>query len=373
MLKHNAANHKPEVAQYQQCKVQSLYGGLEKKYYGVSEENAIGPSASADAIDQAIVKFDESNENIAPADERLLSSFDRALRWHEKIKTHCSSCLPEVADAAKFNYSTLFTRAVYPTVCRYWQLSQALIGSGEYLLEQILSSEGAEIASKSKFNRIQESGERYCQAITTVLSMVFFELENTSLISGVVYHKDLPHRIGDLYNVTSQASRGIAAYRYKDLVHTACTVEELSSLQAVLEAVYFVCLNDEHSPNEFLEFPTIRFLICNSIRSTTTDSNGYVQFQTPGNITSVVAELKYWARITALMNLHQRSWGAPSSPSNVCSATRANVLRGFLRDGERSPYGGLQEVMRLGQVSPWLPNNGVCLSYAGFQTSLIPC
>lgn len=67
-----------------------------------------------------------------------------------------------------------------------------------------------------------------------------------------------------------------------------------------------------------------------------------------GNIPSLVAILKFWARNTALMSMYKRKWGVQPFPENEVTVQRANNLRLYLKDGERTPFGALQDVMRIG-------------------------
>jgi hypothetical protein len=76
--------------------------------------------------------------------------------------------------------------------------------------------------------------------------------------------------------------------------------------------------------------------MCRSIRDDTTDDSVYAQFLNPKNITSTIAELKYWVRLSALMTLHQRSWGVGPTKRNAATMSRANDLALFLRRSQKT-------------------------------------
>jgi hypothetical protein len=60
-------------------------------------------------------------------------------------------------------------------VCAYWQIGEQLIGTQEFLLEQILSSNGVEISTSSSFSRLQTSGEKYCRVLMSPLLMIHWQ------------------------------------------------------------------------------------------------------------------------------------------------------------------------------------------------------
>jgi len=327
---------------------------LRQKYFGVTIGEIPRPSNGVDYVNRAVDAYVSEQNYVPPADVRHLSAFARTFRWHEILKARCSSDIKTITEAMKFDRECMLTQQLYPVVCAYWQIGEQLIGTQEFLLEQILSSNGVEISTSSSFSRLQTSGEKYCRVLMSLLLMIHWNHNHSALIPDIIYTNNLLMNMRTLLN-TATPRPDDSTMSFGELTQSTKRVDELAALHSTLESIYHYDVNDEHAPSSFLTFPTQRFLVLNSVKGFETDSEGFVKICDPVDITSLVAILKYWAKHTTLMALYKRNWGVEPTPGNEITASHAKRLRRYLQDGERTPFGALQDVMRFGSSIAMAP------------------
>ncbi|GMF46025.1 unnamed protein product [Phytophthora fragariaefolia] len=357
-------------ATFATCRVQSLYGGPKKKYFGVNDGNnelSSHPSDGQDAVDRVINDFTQSC-HIAPTDDRLVSPFLRRMKWHEIVKTYCTDNVHEVITSITFDPCSSFVQLLFPVVCRYWQIGQEPIGTRDYLFERVLSSKVTDIEPASAIHRIQTSSTKYCKTMTSLLIIIDTHTNKRLLKLSEFENDDLTTHLKALVRSCSEsfANTQFDDYRVSDV-----GVDQLELLDKVLEAIFRIDLEDAHYPSEFHAFVTHRFVLCSSICGPTKDSSGYVQFKQPGQITSLVAVIKYWARLAALMNLHQQSWGVNGSVRNSATRARAESLRYYLKTGLRTPFNFSKKSLALDPPLLWHLSSAASLILRGWDPYMI--
>jgi hypothetical protein len=107
------------------------------------------------------------------------------------------------------------------------------------------------MSRRSLMNRIQETGDHYCKVIVSLLVMIKLHDENPSWIAGVGTTTELSDKINCCLQFSSEADEFIP---FKDLVNTQGTYAQLKCLDDVLEAIFRIDLNDQHSPSDFVPF-----------------------------------------------------------------------------------------------------------------------
>jgi uncharacterized C2H2 Zn-finger protein len=116
MQKHWNRKHPTLPVAYVACNVQTLFDGPRKAYFGVSRHDT-GAIARTDIISSAILRYEAGTTPVPPSEERLLSAFDRAFRWHEVVKRHCQDNLAQVVDSTRFSSTCLIAMKMFPIVC----------------------------------------------------------------------------------------------------------------------------------------------------------------------------------------------------------------------------------------------------------------
>ncbi|KAG3132266.1 hypothetical protein PC128_g26489 [Phytophthora cactorum] len=123
-----------------ECMVQSLRGCVRTRYFGVIGETNQYSSytdEAADAVDRALSEFTNTHLHISLTDDRLVSPFFRRMKGHEVIHERCTENIAAIIESVKFDAESEILKLVYPVVCCYWDIGQELIGTREYLFENV--------------------------------------------------------------------------------------------------------------------------------------------------------------------------------------------------------------------------------------------
>lgn len=329
---HHSAHRETAFFLSEKVSIQTIFAGRLTKYFQVVPVSPSVIAMTTAAAAEDFSKHLEDSKNLFASDTHLLSPFLRSFRWHEQIVEFCDEDIPSVRGTCLLPDEKCEEdeplKDLDAVVSLYWSEGQALIGDF-YLDERILKSKVGEQVSTRGMNKIQ-SDKRYYQEMTRLLAFVWRE-SHVSSVTGFKSARNtgpLVERVSELV----QASK----YLFSD------PSKPLKALDRVLEVLLRFEATDNLQP-DFLEFIVVQFLAIRSISSDVKDTTGYVQFSAPGTITQAVARLKYWCRMSILVTLHKRSVrGSDNEDQSI------KDLKLYVRDGVRTPFNALEEIMRLG-------------------------
>lgn len=349
LIKHHRETHlaKSTQASHETCAVQSLFRGINTKFFGVSsgdnearkEGRSKDESKLWDSVQKLLRRFKEEDRlqddklRSCHGDQpRMLTLFFERVHWGWAIRDHEEGLLTALCETPPRDDPNW--KGIFQGTLEYMQNVQGQFHWTSYLVLRHIKSTSSEELGSMGFSRLQES------TTVTRYALVFVQL--IAMLVRLVIDKSYAAILDDanLFGLEGLRSSILELWKASTSKEEDGVVVPTKLVHDVGKALFLV----HRGPSESLErtCPVYRFLIWSSLSK----RGGFKQI---AEISPVLSMLQYWCRSVVLMEYAE--WSTRER-SNAVKEDLAefNRLMLHVKEGVNTPFNALRQVIHLARA-----------------------